>query len=275
MEISAAVVKAFRDKYGLPLMECKRALAEAEGDEQKAIELLRKSGAKAMENRGDRVTENGRIAIFTDPVKRVTAMVELLCESTPVANTEEFIALANALAEQLATGPGAALPDELFMQPFPGTGITLKQAFDDLTNKIREVFKLTRIVRIEGFCGAYLHHNNAVGVLLPIEGDNTNLGKDICMHIASMKPKALSAEQLDPADIERERNIVTETVRTQDAKKPENIIQKIIDGKMKDFLAEKTLLGQQFVKDPSKTVQQIADEGKIVIKDMIHWVLGN
>ncbi|GHT26463.1 elongation factor Ts [Planctomycetales bacterium] len=276
MEISAAVVKAFRDKYGLPLMECKRALVEAEGDEQKAIELLRKSGAKAMASRGDRVTESGRIAIYTDPKKQVTAMAELLCESAPVASTEEFVALVNGLAEQLATGPGAATPDELLAQQFPGKDITLKQAFDDLTNKIREVFKLTRIVRIEGPCGAYLHHNNAVGVLLPIEGDNTDLGKDICMHIASMKPQVLSADQLSPADVERERNIVAETVRADEknAKKPENVLQKIIDGKMKDFFAEKTLLGQQFVKDATKTVQQVAEEGKIKIKDMIHWVLG-
>ncbi|MDR3232302.1 MAG: translation elongation factor Ts [Planctomycetaceae bacterium] len=275
MDISAAVVKAFRDKTGLPMMECKKALVEAGGNEEKAIAILRKSGAKTMAARTDRETGAGRIAVYTDPKKGVSAMVELLCESAPVANTDEFITLVNALAEQLATGPGAKTAEELLLQPFPGkSGVTLKDYYDDLVNKIREVFRLTRLVRIEGPCGVYLHHNNAIGVLLPIEGDNAELGKDICMHVASMKPQALSEADLDSAVVERERNLIVEQVKEQSKNKPENVIQKIVDGKMKAFLAERTLLGQPFVKDAAKTVSQVADEGKIKIKRMIHWVLG-
>lgn len=275
MDISASQVKAFRDKTGLPMMDCKRALVEAGGDEEKALEILRKAGAKTMAGRIDRETECGRIAIFTDTKHQVSAMVELLCESAPVSNTEEFILLVNGLAEQLATGPGAKTSDELLAQPFPGKpGLTLKQFHDDLVNKIREVFRLTRIVRIEGVCGAYVHHNAAVGVLLPIEGTNTELGKDISMHVASMRPQALSEHDLDPAVVEKERKIVVEQVKAQNAKKPDNIIEKIVDGKMKAFFAERTLLGQPFVKDTAKTVAQVCDEGKIKIKEMIHWVLG-
>lgn len=275
MEISAAVVKAFRDKTGLPMMECKKALVEAGGDEDKAIEILRKAGAKTMAGRSDRETGCGRIAIYTDPAKKVSAMIELLCESAPVANTDEFIALANGLAEQLATGPGAATPEELLAQPFPGKSGTLQDAYDDLTNKIREVFRLTRIKRIEGACGAYVHHNNGIGVLLPIDGENHELGKEISMHVASMKPQALSHEHLDQAEVEKERNLVVNQVKEQNANKPANIIDKIVDGKMKAYFAEKTLLGQQFVKDTAKTVEQVAEEGKIKIKEMIHWVLGD
>jgi elongation factor Ts len=275
MEISATVVKAFRDKTGLPMMECKKALVEANGDEEKAIEILRKAGAKTMAARTDRETEAGRIALFFDAASGVTAMVELLCESAPVANTEEFIELVNGLAQQLATGPGALTAAELLVQSFPGKpGVTLQHVYDDLVNKIREVFRLTRIVRIEAPCGAYLHHNAAVGVLLPIEGTNTELGKDISMHVASMKPKALSEDNLDPAVVQKERDMILEEVQAQSKGKPENVIQKIVDGKMKAFFAEHTLLGQPFVKDTAKTVSQVCEEGKIKIKEMIHWVLG-
>ncbi len=275
MEISAATVKAFRDKTGLPMMDCKRALQEANGNEELAVELLRKAGMKTMAGRTDRETECGRIAIFTDPEKKVSAMVELLCESAPVANTDEFITLINGLAEQLAKGPGAKTAEELLAQPFPGKpGVTLQAFYDDLVNKIREVFRLTRLVRIEGPCGAYVHHNAGVGVLLPITGENTDLAKDVCMHVASMKPQALNQNELDPTVIEKERKMVVEEVQQQNAGKPENIIQKIVDGKIKAFLAGCCLLDQPFVKDTAKTVNQVCTDGKIEIQKMIHWVLG-
>ena len=228
-----------------------------------------------MAARTDRETEAGRIALFTDTKKQVSAMVELLCESAPVSNTEEFIALVNGLAEQLATGPGAQTPEELLSQPFPGKpGMTLQHFYDDLVNKIREVFRLTRIARIEGPCGAYVHHNAAIGVLLPMEGENTELCRDIAMHVASMKPQALSESDIDPAIVKKERDMILSEVQDQSKGKPKNVLQKIVDGKMKAFFAERTLLGQPFVKDTGKTVAQICEEGSIKIKAMIHWVLG-
>jgi elongation factor Ts len=276
MDISATQVKAFRDKTGLPMMDCKKALVEAGGDEEKAVEILRKYGAKLMAGRTDRETESGRIAVFADSKNNVTAMVELLCESAPVSNTDEFIMLVNGLAKQLALGPGAKTADELLAQPFPGqSGVTLKHFYDDLVNKIREVFRLTRFIRIEGPCGAYVHHNAGIGVLLPIDGTNIDLAKDICMHVASMKPQALCEADVDAAVAAKERELVVTQVKEQNAKKPDNIIEKIVDGKMKAFFAERTLLGQPFVKDSSKTVAQVCDEGKIKIKQMIHWILGH
>lgn len=273
-EITAGAVKAFRDRTGLPMMDCKRALTEANGDEEAAIEILRKAGKKSMEKRTDRETEAGRIAIFTCPETNTTAMIELLCESAPVANTDAFIALTNALAQQLACGLGADTPEQLLSQPFPGKSTTLQQEYDDLVNKIREVFRLNRMIRISGNIGAYVHHNAGIGVLTHIQGENIDLARDICMHVASMRPKALRKEDLDPAIIERERRIIQEEVEQQNAGKPANIIQKIVDGRLHAFAAESCLLEQPFVKEMKKTVSQIADENKISILTVTHWILG-
>jgi len=273
-EITAAAVKAFRERTGLPMMECKRALIEANGDEELAIELLRKSGKKTMENRGGRETEAGRIAVYTDPESGTTAMVELLCESAPVASTDEFGKLITGMAQQLATGPGAATPEELLAQKVPGKATTLQEEYDDLVNKIREVFRVNRMIRVENKCGAYVHHNGGIGVVVEIEGDNTDLARDICMHVASMRPKAVRQEELDPVVVAKEKEILMEQARSENAGKPDSILEKIIVGRMKSFFAESCLLDQPFVKDSAKTVKQVADEGQIKIVRMVHWVLG-
>ncbi len=188
-EITAQAVKDLRDRTGLPMMDCKRALQESGGDLEKSVELLRKEGKKTMEKRAGRATSTGRIAVYTDFAGGVGTMVDLRCESAPVANNDQFVQLANDLAKQLATGPGADSAGELLAQRSPSQpNHTLKQQFEDLNNRIREVFKLERLVRINGVCGGYAHHNGAVGVLLQVEGGNPELAKDICMHIAAMRP---------------------------------------------------------------------------------------
>ncbi|MDR1486063.1 MAG: translation elongation factor Ts [Planctomycetaceae bacterium] len=275
MEISASQVKAFRDKTGLPMMDCKRALVEAEGDEDKAVEILRKSGAKTMAGRTDRITQEGRIVVFTDKVKNVTAMIELLCESEPVSNNAGFESLANALAEQLATGPGATTPEELLTQPFPNkSGVTLKQFLDELANKIREVFRLSRIARIEGNVSSYVHHNKHVAALLAIDGLDSPTVRDICMQVASMNPQYFKIEDIDPSVVAKELEIQTKQAKQRNPNKPDNILQKIIDGLMKTYYAERVLLAQPFIKDSSKTVQQVCNEAHIEIKKSICWILG-
>src|SRR5262245_5255739 len=138
--ISAALVKELRDETGLPMMDCKKALEEAGGDKAAATQKLRESGKKLMSIRADRATEEGRIAVYANLAEKVGAMIELQCESAPVANNTEFVQLANDLAKQLATGPGAKTPDELWAQPSPSQkGKTLRDQKDDLENKIREV----------------------------------------------------------------------------------------------------------------------------------------
>src|SRR5262249_53705550 len=152
-EVSAAAVKALRDKTNLPMMDCKKALEATAGDEAAAIDMLRKQGKQLMAGRGGRETSSGRIAQYIEAGK-VGTMIELRCESAPVASNEEFMALANNLAKQLAVGPGAKTPDDLWSQPSPGkAGKTLQDEKDDLANKIREVFVLARIVRLNGTCG--------------------------------------------------------------------------------------------------------------------------
>jgi len=274
-EISAALVKSFRDRTGLPMMECKRALMEADGDEEQAIELLRKAGKKTMEKREGRETEAGRIAVCADEATGITAMVELLCESAPVASTDEFGKLITNLARQLANGPGAKTSEELLAQPVPGNpNRTLQDEYDDLVNKIREVFKLNRMIRVESKSGSYVHHNGGIGVIVEIEGDNTALARDICMHVASMRPKYVAKDEVDAEAVAREKAILGETVRAENAGKPDSIIEKIIEGRLKTFFAEQCLLDQPFVKDQAKTVGQVTKENGITVVRMTHWILG-
>ena len=265
-EITAAMVKEFRNKTGLPMMECKKALVEADGDQEKAIEIIRKAGKKTMEKRADRETEAGRIAIYKG-ANGVTAMVEVLCESVPVTKNAEFIEMIEGIAKQLAEGPGAATPDELMEQNFPGKDSTIRVVFDDLVNKIREVFRFTRLLRVEGNVGTYVHHDNAIGVVLEVEGDNPELANNICMHIASMNPKALSKDDLSPELIAKEREIATEQTRSANAGKPENIIAKIVEGRVNATLAEICLADQPFVMDSSKKVSQAAKDGGLILSN--------
>jgi elongation factor Ts len=194
-EISAAAVKSLRERTGLPLMECKRALEATGGDEEAAIVKIRSEGKKTMEQRSGRETSSGRIALYSDSKKKVGAMIELQCESDPVAKNDDFRQLATDIAQQLATGPGAKTPEELLAQPSPSKkGQTLKDQFDDLTNKIREVFRLARIVRIDAPCGGYMHHTGTSGVLVEIQGGNDDAAKEVSMHIAAMRPAVVAKE---------------------------------------------------------------------------------
>lgn len=271
-EITAAAVKALREKTGLPMMDCKKALTEAGGSEEQAIELLRKAGKQTMEKRAGRATTSGRIQIYTNLEKGIGAMIDLRCESDPVASNEEFIKLANDLVTQLAEGPGAGTPDELLDQPSPSDpSQPLRQQFDDLNNKIREVFKLQRIVRVDGPCGGYAHHNAASAVLLQVENGDETLAKDISMHIAAMRPCALGIEDLDQEKVAKEREILAEAARAEG--KPEQIVEKMVDGRMKNYYAEQCLTEQPFVKDDSKTVGQVAEEAGMKLVSFVHWEL--
>ena len=270
-EISAADVKDLRQRTGLPMMDCKKALHDAQGNVDKAVDLLRKAGAKLMEKRAGRATISGRIAVYLAPDAGVGAMVDLRCESAPVASNEHFVQLANDLARQLAAGPGADSPEALLAQPSPGKKTTLRQQFDELNNRIREVFKVERIVRIDGHCGGYAHHNGAAGVLLEFEGGSAELAKEICMHVAAMRPAVLYKEELDPAVVAKEREILSEAARKEG--KPENIIAKMVEGRLRNFYAECCLAEQPFVKDDKKTVGQVAKEAGMKLVRFLRWEL--
>ena len=273
-EITAAAVKALRDQTGLPMMDCKRALQEAGGDLDNAVDWLRKQGKKVAEKRAGRSTTSGRIAVYAD-LAGVGAMVDLRCESAPVANNEHFMTLANDMVRQLATGPGAATPEELLAQPSPSAPTTtLGQQFEDLNNRIREAFKLERLVRVDGPSAGYAHHNGAVGVLLQVESGNAELARDICMHIAAMRPSVVRREELDADAVERERVILAEAARQEG--KPEKIIAKMVEGRLKDFYADRCLLDQPHAnrdKYDGKTIGELAAAAGMKIVRFVHWEL--
>jgi elongation factor Ts len=271
-EITAAMVKKLRDETQLPMMECKAALAETDGDMEAAKRNLRERGKSFMGKRQDRTTEEGRIGVFASIKDGVGAMVELQCESAPVAGNPEFIQLAEDLAKQLATGSGASTADELWKQPSPSRkGMTLEEQRDELQNKIREVFRIARLERFDAPSGGFVHMAK-IGVLLEVEGGTDELAKDVSLHIAAMSPKATSKADLDPALVEKEKQLQKDRARQEG--KPENIIEKMIEGRMKNFYAEIVLEEQPFVKDESQTVGNIAKSGGMKLKRFIRWQLG-
>jgi elongation factor Ts len=229
-EITALAVKELREKTGLPMMDCKKALTESQGDAEKAIEWLRKRGRKIQDGQAGRSTSTGRIAVFSEIEPGVGTLIDIRCESAPVANNEHFVELANDLAKQLAKGPGAATPDALLEQPSPShKGTTLRQQFDDLNNRIREKFVFQRILRVQGSTAGYAHHNGAVAVLLQVENaaGAAELARDICMHIAAMKPIVLRKEDLDPASVAKERDVLDQAM-TQEAETVKKEAERIL-----------------------------------------------
>lgn len=272
-EITAAMVMKLRDETGLPMMECKKALAECGGDFDAAKKWLRERGKTIIGGRQDRTTGEGRIAVYTSLKPGVGAMVELQVETAPVAKNDEVIALANDLAKQLATGPGAKTPEELWKQPAPSRkGVTLQEWKDELENKIREVFRLARIIRVDAPTGGYVHHDAKSGVLLQVEGGNDELAKGVSMHVAAMRPKATAIADLDPKLVEQERSILTEQAKKEG--KPENIIAKMIEGRMRNFYAQHVLSEQPFVKDDKQTVGKVAAAGGMKLVKFYRWQLG-
>ena len=272
-EISAAAVKALRERTGLPLMDCKAALVEGGGDEEKAIAILREKGIKLGEQRADRETAFGRFGLFSGSDKTAGAMVELKCESAPVAGHAEFIQLANDFAEALAKSD-AKTHDELLKQPSPSKpGMTVGEQRDELFNRIRERFDLGRMVRIDGASGGYSHNATTVaGVLLSLKGSNDTAAKDIAMHIAAMRPAALSSSELDPSLVSAERVALRELALKEG--KPEAIVDKMVEGRLKQFFAERVLLDQPFVKDDKQSVGQYAKTNGLEINKFVHYILG-
>ncbi len=271
-EISAAAVRTLRERTGLPMMDCKKALQDAGGDADKAVELLRKTGAKMMEKRAGRSATSGRIAIYVAPDANVSAMIDLRCEKRPGSRQRSVCAVGQRSGPATRAGAWCGLARGALAQPSPSNiAPTLKQQFDDLNNRIREVFKLEQVVRIDGRSGGYAHHNGAAGVLLQFEGGSPELAKDICMHIAAMRPAVLHKEDLDPDVVAKEREILSEAARKEG--KPEKIIDKMVEGRLQNFYAECCLAEQPFVKDDKKTVGEVAKGAGMKLVRFIRWEL--
>ena len=275
-EISAAAVKALRELTNLPLMDCKQALTEANGDQTQAVEVLKSKFKKVMLKRSDNATSEGKIWIESKPDGSEAAMIELQCESAPVAGAESFLSLGQQCVKQLLNGPGADSPEALLAQPAPDTpGKTLNELYEDVVNSIREKIVLARVARIKGPVGGYVHHDGKQGVLFQAEGANLTAPvlRDVAMHITALKPNCALPEQL-PADLvkaERDR-LRSEAKKTG---KPDNIIEKIVDGQLSVFYSEQgVLVAQPFAKDDSKKVSQALAEAGLKAVGFTRWVLG-
>jgi len=264
--ISAADVKKLRDMTGAGMMDSKKALTEADGDMDKAIEILRKKLAGVIGNKAAREAADGRIAVFLDPAQKVGAILEMRCESAPVAKNDQFVQLANDVAKQVALKDPASV-EALLAQPFLGDPKkTVADRIADVVGLIRENMKPARFKRMTGLVGSYTHHDGSVGVLLQVDGKDSadpELLKDICMHITARNPVAARREDVKPEVLEKEKEIAKSQIAAdpKNAKKPANILDMIVQGKIKTWLAENVLLDQPFVKDDSKTVGDVLKSG--------------
>ena len=277
--VAAAAVMALREKTGLPMMECKKALTECGGDTEHAVEWLRKQGVKTQAMRADRETSMGRLAIYTDLEQGVGTLVELKCESAPVAGSPDFKDFVNDIAKTLALGSGASSPEELLAQKSQAhPDKTLGEIKDDLFNRMREVFELSRICRIDAPCGGYAHHDGSKAALVEIAGETAGpqaaeVAKDVAMHIVALSPKAIVKEDLDQAVVDKEREILTEAAKQEG--KPENIIHKMIEGRLRNFFSQCVLLEQPFVKDDKQSVGKLLKSAGLSVKRMEHWKIGS
>jgi elongation factor Ts len=263
--VSPKQISELRARTGAGMMDCKAALEEAGGDLDKAVEILRKKGIAKAETRGGRTASQGLVVISAEDLGIDLAMVELDCETDFVARTEGFTQLARelgvhaALHAPLGVHPGSALD----AQPFGAR--TVAEAIKELSGKTGEAMALKRVAHFRqesGTVQGYLHHNGQVGVLVELMGPTGDaldaLGRELALHIASADPLAISDADIPAETIERERRIAQEQVAAEG--KPEQIRSKIVDGKLRKFVAERTLLGQQFVKDESKTAGDLLKE---------------
>jgi elongation factor Ts len=253
-DITAGMVKELRERTGLGMMECKKALEEAGGDLKKAEDLLRiKSGAKASKVAG-RVAAEGAIGIHLSADGKLGALVEINCETDFVAKDENFAGFVKAVAELAAT-KGIIDAGALTQAPL-ATGQTVEATRQALVMKLGENMTVRRAVvhKAKGRLFTYLH-GTRIGVMLDLEGGDDVLGKDLAMHIAASKPISVSKDQVGVELIEREREIAR--ARALESGKPANIVDKIVDGSVQKYLAEVTLLGQPFVKDDKTTVEKL------------------
>ncbi|AHF03302.1 endo-1,4-D-glucanase [Marichromatium purpuratum 984] len=257
MAITAALVKELRERTGAGMMECKKALVESNGDIEAAIEAMRKSGqAKAAKKSGRTAAEGVVMVAIAEDGKR-GVQLEVNCETDFVAKDSNFEAFAEA-AVATALNSDAADVEALSALPLAGDGeTTVEGARAALVAKIGENVQLRRLVRFDDVEGALYSysHGARIGVVVELVGGDATLGRDIAMHVAASKPLCVSAEQVPAETLEKEREIFK--AQALESGKPEAIVEKIIEGRVRKYLEEITLLGQAFVKDPDQSVEKL------------------
>ena len=252
--ITAAMVKALREKTDAPMMECKKALTEAQGDAAKAEEILRVKLGNKANKAASRITAEGIVAIYISDDAKTGAILELNSETDFVAKNPEFQQMAKDAARLVAEKAPA---DVAALLELDLNGKPLEQVRKDLVGKIGENMSFRRFVRMQakGKLHNYVHGGSKIGVLVDVIGGDDEVAHDVAMHIAASKPKALDKDGIDPALIEAERRVALEKAR--EAGKPEAILERIAEGSVQKFLKEVTLLNQPFVKDDKISVGQL------------------
>ena len=271
MAITASMVKELRETTGAGMMDAKKALTETDGDFEAAIDWLRTKGLAKAAKKSSRVAAEGLVAVATSDGKGVA--VEVNSETDFVAKNSDFQDMVKAIA---TAALDVSNTDELASASIDGK--TVADTLTDNIAKIGENMTLRRMQTIEAERVVTYVHNSAtqdmgqIGVLVAINGDNTEFARQVAMHVAAANPQALSAAELDQSIVEREKNILTEQAR--ESGKPEQVIEKMIQGRMKKFLAEVTLLGQDFVINPDLTVEAAAKEAGVEIVSYVRMAVG-
>jgi elongation factor Ts len=273
-EITASMVRDLRDKTDAPMMECKKALVEAEGNSAKAEELLRIRLGNKASRAAARTAVEGVVAVYVAPDARTGAIVEVNCETDFVAKTEDFREFAASLAE-LVTRRSPA--DLAALNALPLGGATVDEARKALFGRVRENISIRRFARIEarGRLSQYIHGEaKKIGVLIDVSGGNDQLGRDLAMHIAASKPLALSRDDVPAELLKKERAIAA--AKAAESGKPANIAEKMVEGSVQKFVREVTLLGQIFVKDPAgkQTVEALLKAGGASVSRFVLYVVG-
>ena len=272
MAITAAQVKDLRERTGAGMMECKKALVETDGDIELAIENMRKSGAAKADKKAGRVAAEGLLRVQTSDDGKKAAIVEVNCETDFVTKGDDFQNFVTAVAKVTLDAQPADL-DGLLNTPMED-GVSVGESCKNLIAKIGENMNVRRFQLVEssdGIVANYLH-GSRIGVVVSLNGGDETLARDVAMHIAATNPQAISADDVDPALIEKEKEIFT--AQAKESGKPDNIIEKMITGRIAKFLKEITLVGQPFVKDPDQTVEKLLKANGATVVSFTRFEVG-
>ncbi len=259
MAISAAMVKELRERTGAGMMECKRALVETEGDIDAAIEQMRKAGLAKADKKSGRVAAEGLVAIeLTDDGKNL-AVVEVNCETDFVAGGDDFRDFVNNVARRVLEANPATIDDLMALGVKDGDPNSINDIRQELVAKIGENIQVRRFARLstQDAFGVYMH-GTRIGVVVDYKGGDSELGKDLAMHIAASRPVCVSETDVPAELVAKEREIFA--AQAKESGKPDNIVEKMVEGRVRKFLAEVTLVGQPFVKDPDITVGKLLEQ---------------
>ncbi len=275
MEITATQVKELRERTGSGMMECKKALLETAGDIDAAVELMRKTGLAKADKKAGRIAAEGVIAIEASADGRQASMVEVNCETDFVAKGDDFKAFARKLAQRIMQDDPQDVAALLDVHLHDGNGITVETARRELIAKLGENINIRRFTRLAapdgGHIGTYLH-GTRIGVLIETQGGSEAVAKDIAMHVAASRPLCVGPQEIAAELLEKEKDIFR--VQAQASGKPEAIIDKMVEGRVKKFYAEVTLLGQAFVKDQDISVEQLLKQAGASVRRFERMELG-